>query len=40
VGIHGQASLGKKTIFNEVVVKVERIEKHLFASTKVGEDLC
>jgi 50S ribosomal subunit-associated GTPase HflX len=40
VGIHGQAGLGKKTLFNEVVVKVERIEKHLFASIEAIEDLC
>jgi hypothetical protein len=39
-GYHGQAGLGKKTLFNEIVAKVERIEKHLFASIEVGEDLC
>jgi hypothetical protein len=39
VGIHGQAGLGKTTLLNEVVAKVERIEKRLFASIEVGEDL-
>jgi hypothetical protein len=35
----GKLVLGKKTFFNEIVAKVERIEKHLFASIEVGEDL-
>jgi ATP-dependent protease HslVU (ClpYQ) peptidase subunit len=40
VGIHGQVGIGKKTLFNEVVVKVERVEKHVFTPIEVGEDLC
>ncbi len=39
VGIHGQAGLGKTTLLNEIVAKVEKIEKRLFAYIEVSEDL-
>ena len=39
VGIHGQAGLGKTTLLNEVVAKIEKAEKRLFAYIEVSEDL-
>lgn len=39
IGIHGQAGLGKTTLLNEIVAKIEKEEKRLFAYIEVGEDL-
>lgn len=39
IGIHGQAGLGKTTLLNEIVAKIEKAEKRLFAYIEVGEDL-
>ncbi|CAM6104349.1 unnamed protein product [Calypogeia fissa] len=37
VGIHGQAGVGKTTLLNEVVTKLQNAHKRLFASVEVGE---
>jgi Leucine-rich repeat (LRR) protein len=39
VGIHGQAGLGKTTLLNEIVAKVENSEKRLFAYIEMNDDL-
>jgi hypothetical protein len=39
VGIHGQSGLGKTTLLNEIVAKIENSEKRLFAYIEMTDDL-